>query len=152
MDVIALHLEVRNALSLADELGRHEHALGNDVLAGQLADSRRRLEELDAQILEATRLQRLIDVTADKYEAYLKSGEAARIDAALDADRFSNVTVVQSAASSSRPVRPKKLMTLAMSLAGGLLAGLAACAWLELRAAGMERILRAVVGGTAEAR
>ncbi|HZR80497.1 MAG TPA: GNVR domain-containing protein [Candidatus Binatia bacterium] len=126
-------------------------AARQQVLAGQLADSRAALERLDAQSLQATRLQRLVDVTASKYETYLKSGEAARIDAALDADRFSNVTVVQGAAATSRPVRPKKLTTLLLSLAGGILAGVAGCAWLELRAAGWQRVVGSLVGGTAEA-
>ncbi len=49
MDAIALHLEIRNALSLADELGRHEHALGNDLLAGQLAAARTVLSTLERQ-------------------------------------------------------------------------------------------------------
>jgi hypothetical protein len=50
MDAIALHLEVRNALSLADELGRHEHALGNDTLAGLLAATRTALSELEREL------------------------------------------------------------------------------------------------------
>lgn len=47
MDAIALHLEIRNALSLSDELSRHEHALGNDALAGHLAAARSALSALD---------------------------------------------------------------------------------------------------------
>ena len=50
MDVVSLHLEVRNALSLADELGRHEHALGNDTLAGHLAAARTALDELERDL------------------------------------------------------------------------------------------------------
>lgn len=47
MDPIALHLEIRNALSAADELGRYEHALGNDDLAGHLAALRTALDDLE---------------------------------------------------------------------------------------------------------
>jgi len=50
MDAIALHLEVRNALSLSDELGRHQHALGNDSLAGHLAAVRSLLSEIERDI------------------------------------------------------------------------------------------------------
>ncbi|HVH46759.1 MAG TPA: hypothetical protein VM925_30665 [Labilithrix sp.] len=50
MDAIALHLELRNALSLSDELGRHEHALGNDTLAGHLASIRTSLGELERDV------------------------------------------------------------------------------------------------------
>ena len=47
MDAIALHLELRNAITLSDELGRHEHALGDDELAGHLAAVRTTLGELE---------------------------------------------------------------------------------------------------------
>lgn len=50
MDAVALHLEVRNALSLADELSRHEHALGNDTFAGHLAAVRTTLAELEREV------------------------------------------------------------------------------------------------------
>ena len=50
MDAIALHLEVRNALSLSDELGRHQHALGNDSLAGHLAAVRSLLDEIERDL------------------------------------------------------------------------------------------------------
>ncbi|MDF2695111.1 MAG: hypothetical protein K0S65_3494, partial [Labilithrix sp.] len=50
MDAIALHLELRNAIALADELGRHEHAAGNDDLAGHLAAIRTALGELEREV------------------------------------------------------------------------------------------------------
>ena len=40
MDRTALHVEIRNAISISDELSRHEHALGEDELAGCLAGLR----------------------------------------------------------------------------------------------------------------
>ncbi len=143
-----LQVEVDLEQALAERAGV---AARQRVLAEQLAASRARLEALDAQVLEASRLQRLIDVTADKYAAYLKSGEAARIDAALDAGRFSNASVIQSAAASARPVKPKKLVTLLLALAGGLLAGLGACALLELQGLGLAGVFGAMVAGPAEA-
>jgi hypothetical protein len=50
MNAIALHREVRNAISLADELGRFEHALGNDELAGNLAAIRTVLDEIERDL------------------------------------------------------------------------------------------------------
>ncbi len=50
MDAIALHLEIRNALSLADELSRHEHADGNDGLAGHLSAIRSVLARLEREV------------------------------------------------------------------------------------------------------
>ena len=50
MDRTALHLEVRNALSVADELSRHEHVLGRDDLAGGLAALRCALADLERDV------------------------------------------------------------------------------------------------------
>lgn len=50
MDRTALHLEVRNALSVADELSRHEHYLGQDDLAGGLAALRSALGDLERDV------------------------------------------------------------------------------------------------------
>lgn len=50
MDRTALHLEIRNALSLSDELSRHEHYLGEDDLAGSLSALRSALAELERDV------------------------------------------------------------------------------------------------------
>src|SRR5262245_46028244 len=50
MDRTALHLEIRNALSLADELSRHEPALGDGHLATRLAALRSALDELERDV------------------------------------------------------------------------------------------------------
>lgn len=57
MDATALHLEIRNGLSLADELARHEHALGNQTLAAQLAAARTTLSELEREAGRSHRTQ-----------------------------------------------------------------------------------------------
>jgi hypothetical protein len=50
MDRTALHLEIRNSLSLADELSRHEHYLGQDDLAGSLSALRTALADLERDV------------------------------------------------------------------------------------------------------
>jgi hypothetical protein len=50
MDRASLHLETRNALSVADELSRHEHYLGEDELAARLAALRTALADLEREI------------------------------------------------------------------------------------------------------
>jgi hypothetical protein len=47
MDATDFHREVRNVLALSDELSRHEHALGDDELAGHLGAARTALAALD---------------------------------------------------------------------------------------------------------
>ena len=50
MDRSALHLEIRNALSISDELSRHEHARGEDELAGCLSALRGALADLERAV------------------------------------------------------------------------------------------------------
>ena len=50
MDRKALHLEIRNALGLSDELGRYEHAFGNDEVAALLASLRTVLADVERTI------------------------------------------------------------------------------------------------------
>lgn len=50
MDRTALHLEIRNALSAADELSRHEHYVGDDARAGALAALRTSLGDLEREV------------------------------------------------------------------------------------------------------
>jgi hypothetical protein len=47
MDRIAIHLEIRNALELSDELRRHEHAAGDDELTAHLSGLLSALDELE---------------------------------------------------------------------------------------------------------
>ena len=50
MDRTSLHLEIRNALSVSDELSRHEHHLGEDELAAALAALRTALADLERDV------------------------------------------------------------------------------------------------------
>jgi polysaccharide biosynthesis protein PslE len=143
-----LEIEMQLDKAIAEQAGIQGRT---QVLEQQLRASQSRLAELGRARLDAKRLERLVGITADKYALYLKSGEAARIDAALDGDAFSNIAVVQKAVASARPVKPKKLLTLLIALLGGVLAGLGTCAWLELRETGFETVFGSVVPGPAGA-
>lgn len=50
MERSALHLEIRNALMISDELARHEHSLGKDELAGSLSALRSALGDLERDV------------------------------------------------------------------------------------------------------
>jgi len=110
-------------------------------LESQVAASSARMRELDAKALEARRVERLVATSEAKYLQYLKRGTEARIDSALDQGRFTNATVVQQPAAEAKPIRPKKLVSLLLGLAGGLLAGAGYVVWEELRAGGLEALL-----------
>lgn len=120
-------------------------------LETQLASSSERMRALDESMLEAKRIERLIQTTETKYLQFLRRGVEARIDVALDQGRFTNASIVQAAAAESKPIRPKKLLSLAIALGGGLLAGLGTVVFLELREAGLERTLGSVAPRAPEA-
>lgn len=115
------------------------------ALERQLRTSRARLVELDEGNVAASRTQRLIRSVEDRYMMVLSQQERALIDSALDSGKFTNVSVVQEAAASAKPVRPKKLIVLLASICGGLLLGFAACVAQEVRATGLAPLLAAAV-------
>lgn len=53
MDRTALHLELRNALGLSDELSRHTHARGDDMLTGHFQALETQLRELERVVGQA---------------------------------------------------------------------------------------------------
>ena len=59
------------------------------------------------------------------YRKYSTNLEQVRIDQQLDAQRMSNISVVQPASFEPRPVSPKKAMTLLLGFFAGVLGGLA---------------------------
>lgn len=72
MDAIALHTELRNALSLADEVARYQHALGKQTFAAQLAALRTTLSELERSAGQTHRFVYVADtVTTMKLESAL---------------------------------------------------------------------------------
>jgi uncharacterized protein involved in exopolysaccharide biosynthesis len=113
-------------------------------LEEQLARDSARLEVLDEKLLESRRLERLISTSEAQYLQYLRRGVEARIDAALDQGNFTNASIVQQASAAPRPIRPKRLITVLLALAGGLLAGLGAVVGLELKEFGLEAFLGSV--------
>jgi hypothetical protein len=85
MDAIAIHLEIRNAISLSDELARYAHENGNgagDNLAGQLAALRSLLSELERDVgrthqhqivanpASIERIQHVLDSVRDHVEEF----------------------------------------------------------------------------------
>ena len=82
-----------------------------------------KLEELTAQEAEMTRLDRDVEVANQEYRDYREGLQRARISAAMDMDKVSNVSVVQPAMVSPVPVKPQKLRILALGLFLGLFGG-----------------------------
>ena len=87
----------------------------------QLAEAREGLRTLNDSEIRITRLAREIDIEEANYQKYVDSLEQARIDHALEAGNISNISVVQSATVPIKPIRPRKLLNLALGLFLGIL-------------------------------
>ncbi len=109
----------------------------------QVAESQARMADLDSAATESERLELKLRSAKERYLMYLERTEKARVDAALDRSRVANVSIVQAASASPKPVSPKRLTTLIVSVFGGLIVALLVCAWLELVSAGVAGVLAA---------
>jgi len=115
-----------------------------EVLERQVDESRERLMELESTAVEIGRKRRLIRTVEERYTSYISRGEQARVDAELDQQNVTNVSVVQQPAASAKPVYPRKTIVLLTSVCGGFLVALLVCLWLELRMLGLARVLTAI--------
>jgi capsular exopolysaccharide synthesis family protein len=82
----------------------------------QFADARTQLKTLNDAEVGIMRLTREISTQEVNYQKYSENLEQARIDHAMEADKISNISVVQPATLPIKPVRPRKLLNLALGL------------------------------------
>jgi polysaccharide biosynthesis protein PslE len=111
-------------------LVRQEAALASlraraDELRRQRDREQAALRALNRDELPVARLQRELDLQTAQYRKYAENLEQAEIDRGLEAERISNVNVVQPATYEVEPVRPKPLPYLGIALAVALLGSLA---------------------------
>ncbi|HEV7223969.1 MAG TPA: GNVR domain-containing protein [Pirellulales bacterium] len=104
------------------------------TLEAQLRQSRSDLAEFNAGDVRIARLKRDLDLQDQSYRRYSENFEQSRIDRALEVGRISNVNVLQPATYQPKPVRPRKLLNLAL----GLLIGAFGAAGLALAAEGLD--------------
>jgi len=91
-----------------------------DTLKNQLLDAQTELRALNENEVRIIRLEREISIQEANYRKYSESLEQARIDHAMEADKISNISVVQPATYSMSPVRPRKSRNLALGFLLGL--------------------------------
>lgn len=89
-----------------------------EALRRQLAEARDRLAVLNENDLRVARLSREVALEEANYRKYSETLEQAKIDEALQLERISNIRIVQPASYELKPVRPRRLLTLAL---GGLI-------------------------------
>jgi uncharacterized protein involved in exopolysaccharide biosynthesis len=86
------------------------------ALTSQLDRERGELKTFNTNELRIARLQRKLDLDNTHFRKYSESLEQGKIDRSLQAERISNISVVQSASYDVKPVRPRKLINAALGL------------------------------------
>ena len=99
---------------MAEQNGRAQQSVGPG--AGQL-------KAFNENQLRIAQLSRDVELCQANYRKYSVNLEQARIDQALEAERMSNLSVVQPASYEPRAVRPQRAMSMAMGMVLGLLGG-----------------------------
>jgi uncharacterized protein involved in exopolysaccharide biosynthesis/Mrp family chromosome partitioning ATPase len=94
------------------------------VLKAQLDGGRRELSTLNDTETRLAQLERDLDTQKTNYRKYSESLEQARIDQALEMEKISNISIVQPASFPVKPIRPKKLLNLALGILLGASGGL----------------------------
>ncbi|MCC6152770.1 MAG: GumC family protein [Candidatus Hydrogenedentes bacterium] len=102
-----------------------------NALRSSLERQQAELRTLTGRATELTALERDVSIAEKDYEQYRDSLQRAKISTALDVDRVSNVSIVQPATMPMVPVKPKKLLNLALGVFLALFAGLSIVLTLE---------------------
>ena len=94
-----------------------------EALAAEVAKQKEQLAELTSREAELTRIDRDVEVAEKEYRQYREGLQRAKISAAMDIDKVSNVSLVQPATLSAAPVKPQKLRDIALALFLGIFGG-----------------------------
>jgi tyrosine-protein kinase Etk/Wzc len=95
-----------------------------ESLRPQLAAARQQWNALNEHDLQLAELQRDVELCEANYRSYAANFEQTRIDQALQEEKISNINVLQEATYNAKPIRPRKLVNLALGLLVGALGGL----------------------------
>ncbi len=100
------------------------------VLVAQKQLLNKTLEERKAELVKLTNyetmflsLERKVEIAGIEYSQYSDSYAKAKSSAALDADKVSNIVIVQPATLSTKPIDSKKKLGVALSIVLGLCGG-----------------------------
>lgn len=94
------------------------------VVSGQLIAARKEINELNDTELRLVNLQRELGLQDTKYRKYSENREQARIDQAMETTKISNISVIQKASASLKPVKPRKTLNLALGFFLGIFGAL----------------------------
>jgi uncharacterized protein involved in exopolysaccharide biosynthesis len=86
------------------------------ALTAQIDQEKGEMKKFNANEVRIARLQRKLDLDNTHYRKYAESLEQGKIDRSLQAERISNINVVQAASLEPKPVKPSKLINGALGL------------------------------------
>jgi len=79
-------------------------------------DAKAELNQLNDNEAKIVQLERERDIRETNYRKYSDNLEQARIDEALQDQKLSNISIIQSATFPMKPIRPNKLLNIALGL------------------------------------
>jgi len=94
------------------------------VVKEQLNAARSEIKVINDTEVRIVNLQRKLALEDAKYRRYSENREQARIDQALETKKISNISMIQQASASQKPVKPKKARNLAVGFFLAVLGGL----------------------------
>ena len=94
------------------------------TLRSERQSRQEQLNQLAGDEIELARLEREVDIADEEYREYMSRHQRANISAAMDSSRVSNVSVVQPASYTSRPVAPRRKLSLLLAILAGIFGGL----------------------------
>jgi capsular exopolysaccharide synthesis family protein len=127
------HQQVEAAL-LTEQAALVSYQAEVDALRARLASAKTELRTLNESGIKINALMREIEIQQENYRKYSGNLEQARIDQALQTERISNISVVQSATLPMKPYRPQKVLRLLLGLLLGVFGGIGLvflCAYLD---------------------
>jgi len=113
--------EVRSLSYNIEALKQKESALRETLGAFQ-----RKLNSLSAAEMRFKELDRQFRLDEENYQLYVRKTEEGRISNAMDTEKIVNISVVEPASASPKPVQPKILLNICLSVFLGALLSLGA--------------------------
>jgi len=101
------------------------------VMNQQLAEVDGKVRSLDYSEKDMQKLKREQAINEKNYQAYQEKSEDARITDNMNRLKMANISIIQKATVPPEPIRPKKLMNIAMAIVLGMVSGLGLAFWSE---------------------
>ena len=89
-----------------------------------MAKYQQELARINGAEMRLTELERNLKVNEGNYQLYVKKMEEARVSNAMDKEQMVNISVAEQALPPVKPVKPKILLNIALSIVLGAVSGL----------------------------